>query len=99
MIVYGYAKSYKYMSDGTLLMRVRIPSIHGPYNRADAKGKAIKLYTPDEDLPYYTSLLLPYLPTDGEVVALVNTGPGNSEFIVIGLTGSSYSSGFTNLGE
>lgn len=99
MVVYGYAKSYKYMSDGTLLMRVRIPSIHGPYLRSDARGKSIKSYVPDDQLPYYTSLMLPHLPADGEVVALINTGAGNSEFIVIGLTGGSYSSGYTNLRE
>ena len=32
MIVYGYAMQYQYTSEGTLLIQVRIPSIHGPMN-------------------------------------------------------------------
>lgn len=99
MLVYGYAKDYKYTGDGTLLIRVRIPSIHGPYSKADYSGKRIRNYVADQDLPYYQSLLLPHRPVDGEVVALMSTNEKSSVFIVIGLTGGSYRTGITNLGE
>lgn len=99
MIVYGYAKAHKYTGDGALLIQVRIPSIHGPYLKSDAKGQSIKNYVADQDLPYYNSLVLPYIPNEGEVVALINTGAGNSILLVIGVTGGSYSAGLTNLGE
>lgn len=94
MIVYGYAKDYYYTGDNTLMIRVRIPNIHGPYNQKDAKGKMIKGYVFDKDLPYYQSLLLPHLPVEGEVVALTPLTESNTnlEFLIIGLTGASYSS-------
>lgn len=98
MVVYGYCKDYKYTGDGTLYVRVRIPSIHGPYKQSDYKGRAIRNYVVDGALPYYPSLLLPHLPTDGEVAALIPLDSGNSEFLVIGLTGGSYSMGVTNIG-
>lgn len=92
MITYGYAKDYKYTGDGSLMIRVRIPSIHGPYNREEYKGKTIRNYVEDKDLPYYPSVLLPHMPTDGEVAALSSIDSSNSQFIVIGLTGSQYKS-------
>lgn len=98
MIVYGYAKGYKYTGDGTLLVRVRIPSIHGAYDQKQYKGKTIRNYVRDDHLPYYESLLMPHLPAEGEVVALMSTNDKNSEFIVIGLTGGSYYKGATNIG-
>lgn len=97
MIIYGYAKDYYYTGDGTLLVKVRIPNIHGPYSQADYHGKSVRNYTRDGDLPYYPSLLLPHLPADGEVVALSAMDKSASEFIVIGLTGGSYLTGVTNL--
>lgn len=97
MITFGYAKDYRYTNDGTLEIRVRIPSIHGPYKQSDYRGKAIRNYVRDENLPYYMSLLLPHLPIDGEVVALSSLNPSNNELIVIGLTGGSYSSGITEI--
>lgn len=97
MITYGYAKSYHYTNDSTLYVKVRIPSIHGPYNLKDAGGKTVRNYVQDDDLPDYPSLLLPHLPNEGEVVALSSMNSSNNNFIVIGLTGGSYSSGVTNL--
>lgn len=90
MVVNGYVKDYKYAGDGTLLIQVRIPSIHGPMNQREYDGKTVRSYTRDIDLPYYPSLLLPHLPVEGEVVALMNTADNTSHFIVIGLTGGSY---------
>ena len=93
MIIYGYAKSYRYTSEGTLQVTVRIPSIHGPYKQTDANGKVIRNYTLDDSLPEYPSLLLPQLPNDGDVVALASPNSTSTDWIVIGLTGGSYASG------
>lgn len=94
MIVYGYAKNYLRTTDNTYSLQVRIPSIHGPYNQSDSNGKTIRNYIKDEDLPWYQSLVLPHIPSDGEVVALLNTNNSdtNTDFLVIGLTGASYNS-------
>jgi len=97
MITYGYVKSHTYTNDGTLYVKVRIPSVHGPYHKSDAKGKTIRNYVPDDRLPEYPSLLLPYIPHEGEVVALCSINDSNSEWMVIGLTGGSYSGGVTNI--
>lgn len=97
MITYGYAKQYRYTNDSTLLVQVRIPSIHGPYNKKDAKGKIIRNYVEDDNLPYYPAVLMPHLPNEGEVVALVSTSESNNYFLVVGLTGGNYYSGTTNL--
>lgn len=98
MITFGYAKQYQYTNDGTLLIQVRIPSIHGAFDRSSYRGQPIRNYTRDEDLPYYQSILLPHLPVDGEVVALSSINKADNEFIVIGLTGGSYFTGVTNIG-
>lgn len=98
MIVNGYVKDYMYSGDGTLLIKVRIPIIHGPMNQREYSGNHVRNYVLDTDLPYYPSLLLPHLPTEGEVVALAATNNNNSEFVVLGLTGGSYYTGSTNLG-
>ena len=90
MIVHGYAKDYKYTGDGTLNIRVRIPNIHGPYNLSEYKGVTPRNYTRDENLPYYPSILLPYLPNDGDVVVLMSTNESATQWIIIGLTGGSY---------
>lgn len=97
MIVFGYAKQYQYTNDGTLMIQVRVPSIHGAFDRNNYLGKRIRNYVNDEDLPFYQSILLPHLPTDGEVVALCSMNNSNSNFMVIGLTGGSYRSGVTNI--
>ena len=98
MIVNGYVKEYMYAGDGTLMIKVRIPSIHGPMNQRDYQGQQIHNYVRDEELPYYPSVLLPHLPNDGEVVALASLNEGTTEMIVIGLTGGSYYNTFTNTG-
>ena len=97
MIVYGYVKDTKYAGDGTLLIQVRIPNAHGPFQISDYKGKKIRNYTADKDLPWYPSLLLPYLPGDGEVVALTSLDSTSSSWLVLGLTGGSYRQGAVNL--
>jgi len=99
MTTFGYAKQYRYTGDRRLEIQVRIPSIHGPYSQSDYRGKTVRNYTRDEDLPYYTSILLPHLPRDGEVVAVTTLDKGDTSFLVIGLTGGSYSSGWTNVGD
>jgi len=90
MIVFGFAKDYTYDGDGTLKIKVRIPSAHGPYRQESTKG----VYVLDKDLPWLTSILLPTMPAEGDVVALETlTGAKSSEFIVIGLTGGNYHNG------
>lgn len=97
MIVYGYVKGYKYAGDGTMLIQVRIPNIHGAYNISDYGGKPMRNYVSDSDLPWYQSLLLPHTPTEGEVVALSSLDSSSSNWLVIGLTGGSYNAGVTNV--
>lgn len=97
MIIYGYAKQYRYSGDGTLQVQVRIPSIHGPYSQSDARGQTIRNYVRDQDLPYYQSLLLPHLPNEGDVVALTSMDNSANQWIIIGLTGGSYYSEVTNV--
>lgn len=92
MITYGYVKDYYYSGDGTLQIQVRIPNIHGPYKITDAQGQTIRNYVTDKDLPYYQSVLLPHIPTEGEIVALSSINESNNEFLIIGLTGASYTS-------
>ena len=99
MIVNGYVKDYKYAGDGTLLIKVRIPSIHGPVNQREYKGAQVRNYVTDENLPYYPALIPPHLPNDGEVVALMSTNDKNSKFIVLGLTGGAYYSDITDGGN
>lgn len=90
MIAFGFAKAYNYLNDGTLQIQVRIPNIHGPYKQVSGKGT----YVRDEDLPWYTSVLLPHLPSVGEVVMLVSSNESkSSEYVCIGLTGGSYFNG------
>lgn len=90
MIVYGFAKDYRYDGDGTLQVKVRIPSIHGPYVQTLSKN----IYTRDENLPWYNALIMPSMPIEGDVLALENVTDGKgSNFIVIGLTGGNYNNG------
>ena len=97
MIVYGYVKDFKYTGDGTFQIQVRIPNVHGAYNLSDYKGKKVRNYVKDEDLPWYPSLLLPTTPNEGEVVALSSLDTSPSNWLVIGLTGGSYQAGATNI--
>lgn len=90
MIVYGFAKGYTYDGDGTLKIKVRIPSIHGPYVQQVTKGT----YTQDKDLPWVTAMLLPSMPVEGDVVVLQTTEEKRgSNFIALGLTGGNYNNG------
>ncbi len=98
MIVFGYVKSYEYAGDGSLMIQVRIPSIHGPYTQSGYNGRPVRNYVSDSQLPYYPSILLPHLPSEGEVCALSTTNEKTTQFIVIGLTGGSYYAGATNIG-
>lgn len=97
LITYGYVKGYHYTGDGTLMIQVRIPSIHGAYKQTDYKGQKIRNYTDDGALPWYPSVLLPHLPREGEVVAIATLDDNQGNMLVIGLTGGSYQSGITNL--
>ena len=97
MIVFGYAKDYYYTNDGTLMVRVRIPQIHGAYSQSDYRGKPARNYVLDSNLPYYQSMLLPHLPNEGEVVVLASINESCNDFIIIGLTGASYVSEKTKL--
>lgn len=96
MITFGYVKQYRYANDGTLMLQVRIPSVHGPYDVSEYKGRQIRNYIRDSELPWYQSILLPHLPVEGEVVALESINHANTEFLVIGLTGGSYLASMTN---
>lgn len=98
MTTFGFAKGYMYTGDGTLYIRVRIPSIHGPYKTNDYNGAQVRNYVRDENLPYYPSVLLPHLPNEGDVVAITSLDGANNQFMVIGLTGGNYSSNITNVG-
>lgn len=98
MVVFGYVKQYMYTGDGTLLIQVRIPQIHGPLKKSEYKGQQIRSYTEDSALPWYPSLLLPYLPNEGEVVMLSSMNSSeSSSFIVVGLTGGSSVNPFTDV--
>lgn len=93
MIIYGYAKNYRYDSDGSLRIQVRIPAIHGAYRQKDYNGKLPKNYVLDNDLPYYHALLMPVMPAEGDVVALLssNSSDNHNDLLVIGATGGSHS--------
>lgn len=97
MLMYGYAKEFRVNGDGTHSIRVRIPAIHGPYKQSQGQGKQLRNYVQDDNLPWYPSLLLPYNPTDGDVVVLSTTNDTTNSWIVIGLTGGSYNTGLTSL--
>lgn len=90
MVTYGYVKDTRYSGDGTLMIRVRIPTIHGAYDKSEYQGKTLRNYTEDVDLPWYPSLLLPHMPAEGEVVALTSLDTTSSNWLVIGLTGGSH---------
>ncbi|MBP5433649.1 hypothetical protein [Ruminococcus sp.] len=96
MITFGYVKDHQYANDGTLMIKIRIPSVHGAYDRSQYRGKTIHNYVEDSELPWIPSVLLPHLPAEGEVAAVAAMDSGLSNFIVLGLTGGSYNSGATN---
>ena len=91
MIVFGYAIDSKYEASGEFRVKVRIPAVHGPMDQLEYRGKRVTNYTPDSDLPFYASLILPHLPSRGEVVAVATTGDAPSTWLVLGYTGAQYS--------
>lgn len=95
MVVFGYAKGYQYAGDGTLQIKVRIPTIHGPYDQRSYKGQRVRNYIGDGDLPYYPSVLLPHLPNEGEVVVLSTMNETPNDWIIIGMTGGYYMNDIT----
>ena len=97
MFMYGYAKAYRMNGDGTMSIKVRVPTLHGPYVQTQAQGKTIRNYVEDGSLPWYPSILLPYTPTDGDIVVISTTNDTPNSWLVIGLTGGSYNSGITNI--
>ena len=99
MITFGYAKGYQYANDGTLMIKVRRPSVHGAYDLSQYRGQLARNYVDDDNLPWIPSVLLTQLPSEGDVVAVSSLDSGNSSFIVLGLTGGSFNSGATNVGE
>ena len=90
MIVYGYVIDTKYTNSGEFYIQVRIPNIHGAMNEETYDGQKIRNFTSQKDLPWYPSLLLPYRPNYGAIVALASTNEKKAEFLVIGLTGGYY---------
>lgn len=97
--IYGYAKEYMYDANGQLLIKVRIPQIHGAYRQKDYRGQQIHNYVLDEDLPYYDSVYLPKMPADGDIVMLETDGSLGSGFTVTGLTGGKYNNGIVDTGK
>lgn len=97
MIVYGYVIDSKYEASGEFKIRVRIPSIHGPVTQKEYRGQRVRNYVFDDDIPYCSSLLLPHVPSWGEVVAVATTGDSSSNWLVLGYTGASYASDKLNI--
>ena len=95
-LVYGYAIEHKYGGDGNLYIKTRVPTVHGPLDQKDYRGKQVRRYVGDADLPWYPSILLPHLPNYGEVVLLLSKDPDVSGFVVIGVMGGSYIGTKTN---
>lgn len=96
-VTYGYAMDSKYGGDGNLYIKVRIPSVHGPYDQKEYRGKQVRRYVLDSNLPWYPSVILPHMPAHGEVVALVAVDDYGSSFLITGLMGGSYVGTQTNL--
>ena len=96
-LTYGYAINTMYGGDGNLYIQVRIPSVHGPYSQTAYRGKQVRRYVLDKDLPWYPSVILPHQPAQGEVVALLSVDDVGSSFLVVGLMGGSYVGTQTNL--
>lgn len=90
MITYGFAKELRKNEDGTCDIKVRIPSIHGPYKQSDAKGRTIRNYVKDSDLPWYPSVILCKDPEEGDVLVIETIDSSNNNFIVLGITGGKY---------
>ena len=92
MTVFGYVIQTQYTGAGELMIRVRIPSIHGPYDKSQYDGKSVRNYVEDKDIPWCQSIILPETPGKGDVVAVTALNEGNTNFLVIGLMGTTYKS-------
>ena len=44
MITFGYAKAYQYTNDGTLLVQVRMPAVHGAFDISSYRGQTARNY-------------------------------------------------------
>lgn len=85
MLTYGISKEVNTRSDGTLWIRVRVPSIHGADNQKDYAGKMIRNYVLDKDLPWFQSVQLPTEPKSEDTLVLASMNNSNNDFIVIGI--------------
>ena len=88
MITYAFAIAHKYDGDGVLNIQTRIPSVHGPLSESEFRGQQVKNYTKDSDLPWYPSILLPYLPNYGDTIVVTTLDTSTSNLLVIGVMGS-----------
>lgn len=99
MQINGYAIEVRYGGDGTMYVKTRIPAIHGPMRETEYRGKHVRNYVRDQDLPWYPAFLLPSVPIYGEVVTLQESASQTYHFTVVGLTGGTYGGTWTNVGE
>lgn len=85
MITFGVVKSVENNEDGTLWMKIRIPSIHGADDMKQYNGTTIRNYVADDDLPLYQSMLMTDAPNVSDIVALETLNTSKTDFIVIGV--------------
>lgn len=85
MLTYGIAKETTTRDDGTLWIKVRIPSIHGAESQSDYNGQTIRNYVYDKDLPWFQSILMSDIPNSGDTVVLSSINESNNRFIVLGI--------------
>lgn len=93
MVTTGYAIKYRYADNGTTEVQVRIPNVHGPMNKSEYNGKTARNYVEEEDLPYFMSVIMPHMPSYGDVVVLESNHTSQREWTVIGMTGGNYKRG------
>ena len=93
MITLGYAITYRYAANGTTEVQVRIPNVHGPMNKSEYQGKTANGYVEEKDLPYFMSVIMPHMPSYGDVVVLEAVSENKHRWVVIGMTGGNYSKG------
>ena len=85
MLTYGIAKENTTRDDGTLWIKVRIPSIHGADSQSAYGGQTIRNYVYDKDLPWFQSILMSDIPNSGDTVVLSSINESNNRFIVLGI--------------
>lgn len=99
MRVYGFVRDVQYGDNGTMFVKVRIPSIHGPADRGDYQGHQVRNYVYDNNLPYYRANLIGSVPVIDDVVELQSINEQTTDLIVTGITGGQYGASWTNIGE